>query len=97
MSMTPRVNTYVAPQQSTLDFNCADNLGANTVTLTVVDASGNQSTCTSTITIEDNIAPVATCPADVAVNTSPGLCEAIAVNLGIPTVVDNCAGLCNYK
>jgi hypothetical protein len=86
-----KVNTYIAPQQSTLNFNCAD-LGSNTVTLTVVDASGNQSTCTSTITIEDNIAPVATCPADVAVNTSPGLCEAIAVNLGIPTVVDNCAG-----
>ncbi|MBK6266948.1 T9SS type A sorting domain-containing protein [Marivirga sp. S37H4] len=38
------------------DFSCAD-LGTNTVTLTVEDASGNASTATATVTVEDNIAP----------------------------------------
>ncbi|MRT17745.1 HYR domain-containing protein [Vitellibacter sp. q18] len=41
-------------------FTCA-NVGANTVTLTVTDPSGNSSTCTATVTVEDTIAPTATC------------------------------------
>lgn len=39
-------------------FTCAD-LGANTVTLTVEDESGNQNTATATVTIEDTAAPTA--------------------------------------
>jgi hypothetical protein len=39
-------------------FTCAD-LGANTVTLTVTDATGNQSTATATVTVEDKLAPTA--------------------------------------
>ncbi|HSP83810.1 MAG TPA: HYR domain-containing protein, partial [Gillisia sp.] len=38
-------------------FTCAE-VGANTVTLTVVDNNGNESTATSTVTIEDNVAPI---------------------------------------
>ncbi|QTN38524.1 hypothetical protein HZ996_04965 [Cryomorphaceae bacterium] len=41
-------------------FGCA-NVGMNTVTLTVTDVNGNVSTCTSTVTVEDNVAPVASC------------------------------------
>jgi PKD repeat protein len=41
-------------------FDCS-NIGANTVTLTVTDQSGNSTTCTATVTIEDNVAPVAIC------------------------------------
>ncbi len=41
-------------------FTCAD-LGDNTVVLTVTDQSGNSSTCEATVTVEDNIAPVAIC------------------------------------
>ncbi len=37
-------------------FSCAD-VGTNDVILTVTDASGNSSTCLSTVTVEDNIAP----------------------------------------
>ena len=40
------------------DFNCA-NVGANTVTLTVIDLNGNVSTCTSTVTVQDTIDPIA--------------------------------------
>ena len=40
------------------DFDCS-NIGPNTVTLTVTDKHGNASTETATVTVEDNIAPVA--------------------------------------
>ncbi len=41
-------------------FTCAD-VGPNTVTLTVTDVNGNVSTCTTTVTVEDNVPPVAVC------------------------------------
>jgi hypothetical protein len=41
-------------------FTCA-NIGANTVTLSVKDVSGNSSTCSSVVTVIDNTAPVARC------------------------------------
>ena len=41
-------------------FDCT-NVGPNTVTLTVTDVNGNSSTCTSIVTVEDNVAPVAVC------------------------------------
>jgi len=41
-------------------FGCAD-VGANTVTLTVTDVNGNSDTCAATVTVEDNVAPVALC------------------------------------
>ena len=44
------------------EFDCS-HLGANTVTLTVTDTSGNQDTCTATVTVEDNVPPVAVCQA----------------------------------
>ncbi|SRX52437.1 HYR domain-containing protein [Aequorivita sp. CIP111184] len=44
------------------DFDCS-NLGPNTVTLTVTDVNGNSSTCTTIVTVEDNVPPVANCAA----------------------------------
>ena len=41
-------------------FDCSD-VGANTVTLTVTDIHGNVATCTATVTVEDNVPPVAVC------------------------------------
>ena len=38
------------------DFDCS-NVGANTVTLTVIDVNGNSSQATATVTVEDNVAP----------------------------------------
>ncbi|GAB4252722.1 MAG: hypothetical protein Kow0027_17600 [Saprospiraceae bacterium] len=49
-------NISVSPSS----FGCA-NVGANTVTLTVTDVNGNISTCTATVTVEDNTAPTALC------------------------------------
>jgi hypothetical protein len=50
--------TYVGVTPST--FDC-DDIGPNPVTLTVVDNSGNTSSCTATVTVQDLIAPIAIC------------------------------------
>jgi uncharacterized protein YrzB (UPF0473 family) len=41
-------------------FDCS-NVGANTVTLSVLDVNGNVGTCDATVTVEDNVAPTAIC------------------------------------
>ena len=41
-------------------FTCAD-VGENTVTLTVTDTSGNPGTCEATVTVGEDIAPLAVC------------------------------------
>ncbi|MCR9172524.1 MAG: HYR domain-containing protein, partial [bacterium] len=48
----------LSASQST--FTCAD-VGANNVTLTVTDASGNSAACTSVVTVVDSTAPTAAC------------------------------------
>ncbi|WP_396600972.1 HYR domain-containing protein [Algibacter sp. R77976] len=67
-------------------------LGVTTVTWTVTDASGNTATCEQTVTVIDNINPTITCPNEVSVNMNATGCDTdIAdVNLGTPTVDDNC-------
>ncbi|NAS14355.1 BspA family leucine-rich repeat surface protein [Poritiphilus flavus] len=39
----------------------ANHLGTNTVTLTVTDPNGNKDSCTSSVTVEDKIAPTSSC------------------------------------
>ena len=59
-------------------------MGPNTVVLTVTDVNGNTSTCTSTVTVEDNVPPVAICQ-NVTVNldvNGNGSTTAAAVNNG---------------
>ncbi len=70
------------------DFTCAD-VGPNTVTLTVTDVNGNSSTCTTIVTVEDNIPPVITCPGNITVSNDLGVCGAV-VNYTV-TVTDNCS------
>ncbi len=41
-------------------FVCSE-VGANTEVLTVTDVNGNSTTCSTTITVEDNVVPVAVC------------------------------------
>ncbi len=70
-------------------FNC-NNLGANTVTLGVLDNAGNGASCQSTVTVKDNIAPVnLTCPSDIVINNCGN-----AVMYDIPTFTDNTESLC---
>jgi gliding motility-associated-like protein len=79
-------------------FDCS-NIGPNTVTLTVEDDFGNQSTCTATVTVVDNIPPSITCPGDVAVTAAAGDCSAALNGIGPVTAGDNCSGtiLISYR
>ena len=54
----------------TTQFTCAQ-IGTNTVLLSVRDAAGNTGTCTATVTVSDNLAPVALCqPATLNLNNA---------------------------
>ncbi|WP_439516378.1 HYR domain-containing protein [Sediminibacterium sp.] len=66
--------------------------GVTNVVLTVTDSKGASSTCSTTITVVDDLAPVVTAPANVTVNTDAGVCIATNVSLGTPVVSDNCTG-----
>jgi len=74
---------------SKTSFDCS-NLGANQVVLTVTDANSNSATCTTTVTVQDLISPTLTCPANISVNNTTGMCGAI-VNYSTPSGSDNCS------
>lgn len=71
------------------DFDCS-HVGNNTVTLTVTDVNGNVSSANATVTVEDNVAPILTVPANITVLNDPDVCGAV-VNIGQATATDNCA------
>ena len=51
-------------------FSCND-IGENTVTLTIADASGNTASCAAIVSVIDTINPVIVCPADQNVDWDP--------------------------
>ncbi|MFN8393529.1 MAG: HYR domain-containing protein [Bacteroidia bacterium] len=63
--------------------------GVTTNTFVATDAFGNTSSCSFTVTVSDNTAPVINCPGNLSQNTSPGLCNA-TVTFGSPSATDNC-------
>ncbi|QQX77300.1 MULTISPECIES: HYR domain-containing protein [Aequorivita] len=69
-------------------FDCS-NVGANNVILTVTDNNGNVSTCTAVVTVEDTVAPIIVCPADLYSETHLGDCFAV-VYFPQPLTLDNC-------
>ena len=90
------IGTAVATDNCTVSVTITNDapavfpVGVTVVTWTGVDGSGNSSTCTQNVTVEDVENPIITCPADVTVGNDAGVCEATGVNLGTPTVTDNC-------
>ncbi|HEX5220995.1 MAG TPA: Ig-like domain-containing protein [Verrucomicrobiae bacterium] len=68
-------------------------VGVTTVTNTATDSSGNSSSCTFTVTVQDNQGPVVTCPANVVVNAAPGQC-ASNVTFSV-TATDACGSVTN--
>ncbi|MEZ5016137.1 MAG: HYR domain-containing protein [Flavipsychrobacter sp.] len=67
------------------------SVGTTQVLWTVADNNGNISTCKQNVTVIDTTKPIITCPANITVNADNGACFATSVNLGTPTVSDNCA------
>jgi gliding motility-associated-like protein len=87
--------TYLINNQASQAYSCA-NVGPTTATLTIRDASGNQSTCVSTLTIQDNIAPVANCRATLAIALDiNGQATVLATTMNNPTTpsTDACGPL----
>lgn len=66
-------------------FSCF-NVGSNSVVLTVMDAEGNSSTCTSTVTVIDTLVPVPSLP------TLPDVTDTCELtSLTPPSAIDNCS------
>jgi len=84
----------IAPQ--TISFDC-NSIGANTVTLTVTDASGNTGTCTAVVTVTDQSAPSFPAPGTIALTTGSGTsCPAdatvsLAANQSVQVATSNSA------
>jgi len=71
-------------------FSCA-NIGANTVTVTATDASGNATPVTIQVNVVDNLAPVVTTVASVpTVQLGANGTASITAAALVSTVVDNC-------
>src|SRR5687768_6035312 len=66
-------------------------LGTTVNTFLITDASDNSATCSFTITITDDDAPIISCPANITMNTDPDLCSHANAALGNPITSDNCS------
>jgi hypothetical protein len=85
-------NCRIAAAGKSLDktnFDCS-NIGTNTVTLIITDASGNSASATATVTVADAIAPAFTAPTGSTVALGTG-CSIVIPDLttGL-TATDNC-------
>ncbi len=76
--------TYTNSVNQTANASGFYPVGITTVDWTLTDECGNISTCSMTITVSDNEAPLITCPSDVLV------CTTEPVVLGVATASDNC-------
>jgi autotransporter-associated beta strand protein len=76
---------------ASVTFDCgAATAGAQPVTLKVVDGSGNSSTATATVTVQDKTAPsIVNCPANIYVTDPTG--NGQSVTWTAPTATDNCS------
>lgn len=76
---------------SKTDFTC-DDVGENTVTLTVTDVNGNSASADATVTVVDNIIPEWTTPAgSLNVSVSCGhAADLAAAQALMPEAIDNC-------
>jgi hypothetical protein len=69
-------------------FNCS-HIGTQTVVLTVTDVNNASSSCTATVTVQDNLPPAATCPATTNVACAA---QVPPPNPAAVTATDNCGG-----
>lgn len=76
---------------SQYDFDCS-HVGANDVILAVTDVNGNVATCTTTVTVVDQMNPAISAVSDITANTSDddrGDCD-VVISWTHPTFTDNC-------
>ncbi|MDX6443631.1 MAG: hypothetical protein QOH71_705 [Blastocatellia bacterium] len=83
---TPTVSSVRSDDQP---LNAPYPKGTTTITWTAMDNSGNQSSCTQTVTVNDAEKPVITCPDSITAGNDAGECSA-TINPGTATASDNC-------
>jgi hypothetical protein len=66
-------------------------VGVTPVIFTATDGDNETATCTLTVTVIDNQAPVITCPNNITVGNDAGVCGAQVVIEQAATATDNCA------
>jgi gliding motility-associated-like protein len=83
------IATIVNDYTETEDATAVYPQGSTTVTWTITDIHGNESTCVQTIVVNDLEAPVFTCPADITVSNDTTTCGAFVEMIDV-TATDNC-------
>ncbi|MCK7539575.1 MAG: HYR domain-containing protein [Marinilabiliales bacterium] len=63
--------------------------GLRTIIWTVTDGAGNSSTCSITVTVNDDESPAIVCPEAISAGTNPGICGAIVPYVP-PVGTDSC-------
>ncbi|TVZ57522.1 putative secreted protein (Por secretion system target) [Flavobacteriaceae bacterium MAR_2010_105] len=63
------------------------NVGTTEVTVTAIDSTGNETSCTFSVTINDTEAPILSCPADTSIECNK---DTGPENTGMATTTDNC-------
>ena len=79
------VASIIISQES---FDCS-HVGANDIILTITDNAGNSSTCTTTVTVIDTVAPVVTC-VDIDLYLDANGEASITTNDVVSASSDNC-------
>jgi gliding motility-associated-like protein len=79
----------VAPLDNTQGPGSFFPLGTTTVLLRASDAAGNSTDHSFSITVQDQEAPLITCPADITTPIELGMCGAHVAYV-LPTATDNC-------
>ncbi len=65
-------------------------IGTTTVSVTATDGSGNESTCSFDVTVDDTESPVALCPGDTTIYVNPDVTDVMVEFTS--SVEDNCPG-----
>lgn len=86
--------SFLINNQPSFVYTCA-NLGSNTATLTVTDGSGNQSTCTTNVIVNDIHSPTASCQTNVTLPLSAAGTASFPVSSANLNSTDNC-GITTY-
>ena len=78
-------------------FGCAE-VGDNEVTLTVIDDAGNTSTCSATVTVQDDPAPLTiTCPTNIVTTVDQGSCSKLLSSGFTPSWSGTCSNMLSYE
>ena len=83
-------NSPYATGSSTTDASGIYPVGTTTITWFVTDNSGNVTTCTQLVTVNDRELPTLACPGNATYPADPGLPYKTNVPVPLPTYSDNC-------